>query len=202
MYIVGIPIFFKDTHQHWNTEYKAAQTIFGSGPTSLAVRTGIEAAHRLLYARSTSNGFGVVQSADDVLKILHGGTAYQKRGKESLVNRVKPAVYTYIISSEDDSFRFSETGAAFFVDFASKHALHANCFETVRYSGEFHPRPEVVGKTLLTRLKMEISIGNWLLIIIPGRTRLIKLFYPLFRLCSSTTFLDSRFMLWIMGIRN
>ena len=142
MYIVGIPIFFKDTHQHWNTEYKAAQTIFGSGPTSLAVRTGIEAAHRLLYARSTSNGFGVVQSADDVLKILHGGTAYQKRGKESLVNRVKPAVYTYIISSEDDSFRFSETGAAFFVDFASKHALHANCFETVRYSGEFHPRPE------------------------------------------------------------
>lgn len=37
--------------------------------------------------------------------------------------------------------RFSETGAAFFVDFASKHALHANCATAVRYSGEFHPRP-------------------------------------------------------------
>ncbi|KAI9069421.1 hypothetical protein FKP32DRAFT_1586810 [Trametes sanguinea] len=57
-------------------------------------------------------------------------------------HRVKPAVYTYIIAVEDDSFRFSETGAAFFVDFASKHALHANCAPAVRYSGEFHPRPE------------------------------------------------------------
>ncbi|KAJ7221438.1 hypothetical protein GGX14DRAFT_353624 [Mycena pura] len=37
--------------------------------------------------------------------------------------------------------RFSETGAAFFVDFACKHALHANCHPCVRYSGEFHPRP-------------------------------------------------------------
>lgn len=54
--------------------------------------------------------------------------------------RVKPAVYTYIIG-EDDTFRFSETGAQFFTDFASKHALHSCCAETVRYSGEFHPRP-------------------------------------------------------------
>ncbi|KIJ95677.1 hypothetical protein K443DRAFT_682813 [Laccaria amethystina LaAM-08-1] len=56
--------------------------------------------------------------------------------------RVKPAVDTYIISAEDDSFRFSETGAAFFVNFASKHALHSNCAEVVRYSGEFHLPPE------------------------------------------------------------
>ncbi|EJD40310.1 hypothetical protein AURDEDRAFT_115932 [Auricularia subglabra TFB-10046 SS5] len=41
--------------------------------------------------------------------------------------------------------RFSETGAKFFADFASKHALHACCAETVRYSGEFHPRPLVDG---------------------------------------------------------
>ncbi|QRW22843.1 C2 domain-containing protein [Rhizoctonia solani] len=55
------------------------------------------------------------------------------------VQRIKPAVYTYII--DEDTFRFSETGAAFFVDFASKHALHSSCAETVRYAGEFHPRP-------------------------------------------------------------
>ncbi|CAE6464036.1 unnamed protein product [Rhizoctonia solani] len=55
------------------------------------------------------------------------------------IQRIKPAVYTYII--DEDTFRFSETGAAFFVDFASKHALHSSCSETVRYAGEFHPRP-------------------------------------------------------------
>ena len=54
---------------------------------------------------------------------------------------MKPAVYTYVLAEGDDTFRFSETGAAFFVDFASKHALHANCATRVRYSGEFHPRP-------------------------------------------------------------
>lgn len=46
-----------------------------------------------------------------------------------------------MIGVPDSSLRFSETGAAFLVDFASKHALHANCAEAVFYSGEFHPRP-------------------------------------------------------------
>lgn len=132
MNIKGVPLFFDDHYQHWNTSYHAAQTIFGPGPGSLAVRTSIQAAHRMLYARSTRNGFGVIQSEQDIVHLLHGGTAH----------RVKPAVYTYIIAEGDDTFRFSETGAAFFVDFASKHALHANCAERVRYSGEFHPRPQ------------------------------------------------------------
>ncbi|KAJ7719970.1 hypothetical protein B0H14DRAFT_2481441 [Mycena olivaceomarginata] len=129
MYIRGIQLFFGDTVQQWNHGYKAAQSIFAPGPSSLAVRSGIMAGHRLLYARSTTNSFGVIEKGADVLGVLRGGV------------RVKPAVYTYIISAEDDSLRFSETGAAFFVDFASKHALHANCHPCVRYSGEFHPRP-------------------------------------------------------------
>ncbi|KAF7298347.1 C2 domain-containing protein [Mycena kentingensis (nom. inval.)] len=129
MYITGIQLFFGDTYQEWNHGYRAAQNIFGPGPSSMAVRSGIMAGHRLLYARATTNQFGVINTGADVLSVLRGGT------------RVKPAVYTYIISAEDDSIRFSETGAAFFVDFASKHALHANCHKTVRYSGEFHPRP-------------------------------------------------------------
>ncbi|KAG8738419.1 hypothetical protein FRC10_006915 [Ceratobasidium sp. 414] len=61
-------------------------------------------------------------------------------GPHEHVQRIKPAVYTYII--DEDTFRFSETGAAFFVDFASKHALHSRCAEEVRYAGEFHPRPD------------------------------------------------------------
>lgn len=132
----GVPSFFDGTSQHWNTSYKAAQTIFGSSPSSFAVRQTIKAGHGTLYARSTRNGFGMIDNAKDALDLLHGGPKSSNRS-----HRVKPAVYTYVIAL-DDTFRFSETGAAFFVDFASKHALHANCAEEVRYSGEFHPRPK------------------------------------------------------------
>ncbi|KAI0628872.1 hypothetical protein C8Q77DRAFT_1076566 [Trametes polyzona] len=152
IYIKGVRMFFGDTVQHWNRNYKAAQTIF-QGPTSIAVRSTIQAGHRMLYARSTTNGFGVINGPDDVFRLLSHGTPTLSEGLPSttagptpasptpFAHRVKPAVYTYIIAVEDDSFRFSETGAAFFVDFASKHALHANCAPAVRYSGEFHPRP-------------------------------------------------------------
>ena len=80
------------------------------------------------------------------MRIMKGKVEHKSAGDASIregdfIHRVKPTVYTYIIA-EDDSFRFSETGAAFFVDFASKHALHSNCATAVRYSGEFHPRPK------------------------------------------------------------
>ncbi|THU91395.1 hypothetical protein K435DRAFT_780765 [Dendrothele bispora CBS 962.96] len=249
--VTHLPIF-RPLHQHWNVKYKAAQQIFGQGPGSFAVRSGIQAGHRMLYARSTRNGFGVLgggaqgqgqsqgqgqgqqgqgqhgqghgqgqghehmrgqseeetkRIGDDLRRLLCGsvnvnpnaqrepgngllraftsnnnnnnnnqesdsksaaeqaekesagfvdpppsvqpasssqaGGGGTTQGPSSSKSRIKPTIYTYIISSEDDSFRFSETGAAFFVDFASKHALHANCGETVRYSGEFHVRPRV-----------------------------------------------------------
>jgi len=133
MRIKGVQSFLGGPPQHWNTAYSAAQRIFGTRPSSLAVRSSIIAGHSLLYARSTRNGFGTIQNAHDFLALLTGG--------RTAPYRVKPAVYTYVIAMEDDTLRFSETGAAFFVDFASKHALHANCAEAVRYSGEFHPRP-------------------------------------------------------------
>ncbi|KAH7911118.1 hypothetical protein BJ138DRAFT_1007282 [Hygrophoropsis aurantiaca] len=142
IYIKGIPLFFGDRMQPWNRKYKAAQAIF-QGPTSIAVRAGIQAGHRMLYARTASNGFGTIITPDDVFNLLQGGSLRSAVDvdSQSYAHRVKPAVYTYIIANEDQSFRFSETGAAFFVDFASKHALHSNCAESVRYSGEFHPRP-------------------------------------------------------------
>ena len=145
MYLRGVPLFFGDIHQPWNRNYPAAQKIF-SGPASIAVRSGIQAGHRMLYARTSSNGFGVIEDKSGILQLLHGGSGPPVNNStvppSEFAHRVKPAVYTYIISSDDDSFRFSETGAAFFVDFASKHALHSNCAERVRYSGEFHPRPK------------------------------------------------------------
>src|SRR5258708_1728030 len=110
MFVKGVPIFFGDETQHWNVNYKAAQTIFGHTPASLAVRSSIQMGHKMLYARSTNNGFGIIEKPADLLQIFADGA-----------NRVKPAVYTYVFAVEDSSFRFSETGAAFFVDFASKH---------------------------------------------------------------------------------
>ncbi|KAG9014881.1 hypothetical protein FRB94_009039 [Tulasnella sp. JGI-2019a] len=134
IYIMGIPEFFKDTHQHWNQKYPAAQKIFGHGPISSTIRLAIHSGHKMLYARTTANAFGVLGRAGDLLQLFKD---------ETTKNRIKPAVYTYIIN--DDTWRFSETGAAFFVDFVSKHALHSNVAEQVRYSGEFHWRPIVDG---------------------------------------------------------
>jgi hypothetical protein len=141
VYIKGVPIYLQDHFQRWNTHYKAAQTIF-QGPTSYAVRAVIRAGHRVLYARSTTNDFGVIEDAKDALALLRSKAMEPKDSGRPHTFRVKPAIYTYVIAAEDNSIRFSETGAAFFVDFVSKHALLSNCAEKVRYSGEFHPRPQ------------------------------------------------------------
>jgi hypothetical protein len=61
---------------------------------------------------------------------------------------------------QDSGFRFSETGAAFLVDFASKHALHSKCAEEIRYSGEFHPRPKKGWKVWGDEGEKEVE-GEW-----------------------------------------
>ncbi|KAG8905921.1 hypothetical protein FRB99_008001 [Tulasnella sp. 403] len=134
VFLTGIHDFFGDVHQHWNENYAAAKKIFGRDPVGASIRTTIHGGHKLLYARTTANQFGILNRAGDLIKLFKD---------ETKGNRIKPAVYTYIIN--DNTWRFSETGAAFFVDFASKHALHANCATEVRYSGEFHWRPMVPG---------------------------------------------------------
>jgi hypothetical protein len=93
----------------------------------------------MLYARSTRNGFGVIETLKDVYAVLRGSG--RTASPLTSQHRVKPAVYMCVITAHGNSLRFSETDAAFFVDFASKHALHANRTEAVRYSGEFHPQP-------------------------------------------------------------
>ncbi|KZV95886.1 hypothetical protein EXIGLDRAFT_765829 [Exidia glandulosa HHB12029] len=155
VHLKGVPIFFGDAHQHWLTDYPKAKQIF-EGP--MVVRAGIRSAHRILYARTTMNEFGLIQDADDFWRELapqerrealaSEGAGYASNPTKHVPGKpawlVKPAMYTYIIG-DDDMFRFSETGAAFFKDFASKHALHSGVATDVRYSGEFHPRPIVDG---------------------------------------------------------
>ena len=163
VYIKGIPKFFGDTVQRWNQDHKPARSIF-QGPTSIAIRSGIVAAHRMLYARTASNGFGVIANADDLFQLLCGGS-YPSSGGGSrpFAHRIKPTVYTYVIVKDDESFRFSETGSAFFVDCASKHALQSNCAEHVVYGGEFHPRPEGGWDTFSD--EMDDSSVTWELVI-------------------------------------
>lgn len=98
--MMGIPEFFGDTHQHWNEKYPAAKKIFDNNPLSATIRLAIHSGHKLLYARSTGNAAGVLSRAGDLLQLFKD---------ETTNDRIKPAVYTYIIN--DDTWRFSETGA-------------------------------------------------------------------------------------------
>lgn len=136
-----------------------AQKNFGHGTAPKATRQAIHSGHGILYARSPGNVRGTIQSKKDFLRLLsHGKTSAQRQ-------HVKPAGYTHIVSADDDTFRFSETGAAFFVDFASKHALLASCATKVRYSGKFHPRPvggweNYIDKTPDSPIEWELVIDN------------------------------------------
>ncbi len=129
IYLKRIEIYFdRNQKQKYNSSYEKAKAIF-EGPMSQTIQSAIKQAHRILYAKQTTNAFGSINSLEEFWKLL----------LDPNTNKIKPCVYTYII--EDNSWRFSETGASFFIDIASKHALHSNCSETVFCAGEFHPRP-------------------------------------------------------------
>ncbi|KAG8914139.1 hypothetical protein FRC00_000785 [Tulasnella sp. 408] len=154
IYLLDVPEIFGDTWQPWNEKYPAAKKIFSHSPVGASIRGSIHGGHKLLYARTTANAFGILTNAKDVINLFKD---------EVRQNRIKPAMYTYIIN--DDTWRFSETGAAFFVDFASKHALHANCATQVRYSGEFHWRPMVPGGWAGYNEEMNDESVEWELVI-------------------------------------
>ncbi len=128
-----ISVFFPPyERQHWNRQYQAARTIFGGSPLSLASQSTIKFAHKVLYGRTLKhNENGRVNNANDLWKFIF---------TDKITQQIKPCLYTYVI--DNNTWRFSETGQQFFTDFASKHALLANGSESVRYAGEFHPRPK------------------------------------------------------------
>lgn len=138
VYLRGVRRCFGDTVQSWTS--KARLTF--EGPASAAIRAVKHNAHRMLYARAVSNTFGVLEQPSDVFQLLHGSSADGLGAPSPFAHRIKPAVYTYVIAVNDDSMRFSETGARYLVNMVSKHWLHSDCAEAVRFAGEFHPRPE------------------------------------------------------------
>jgi hypothetical protein len=73
-----------------NKDYKAAQQIF-QGPTSIAFRSGVMTGYRMLYVRSTRNGFGVIETLEDVYDVLRGSG--RTASPLTSQHHVKPAVY-------------------------------------------------------------------------------------------------------------
>jgi hypothetical protein len=128
-----ILVFFRPFDlQPWNRQYPVAQSIFNGTPRSVAKQNTFKCAHKILYGRTIKHNQGArLTSADDLWKLIF----FDERTK-----RMRKCFYTYII--DDNTWRFSETGVGFFTDYASKHALHANCSEYVRYAGQFHARPK------------------------------------------------------------
>jgi len=122
-----VPYVFGEVKQHWNVNYDAAQRIFGSS----IVKNTIQLQHSNLYSNHAKSG--VITSGDDFLELLHYG----------ILGGV-PRFFTYALM--EDAIYFSETGADFFSDFTSKHAMHSNVSEFVRYAGEFHLRKGDDGK--------------------------------------------------------
>jgi len=127
IWIHYVPLIFGETKQHWNVNYDAAQKIFGNA----VIKNTIQMQHSNLY--SNHSKAGVIYNGEDFLNLLHYG-----------ILGGCPRFFTYALM--DNAMFFSETGADFFSDFTSKHAMHSNVSEEVRYAGEFHFRKNEADK--------------------------------------------------------
>lgn len=70
---------------------------------------------------------GALCGGDQFLELFNYGV----RGR-------KPRMFTYVL--KENKLYIAETGANFFMDMNSKHAMHANADEEVVYAGELHFR--------------------------------------------------------------
>ncbi|KAG0247942.1 hypothetical protein BG011_000702 [Mortierella polycephala] len=135
-----------EQYQHWNENYDNAKRIFADSLEGRNIRNALRSQHSYLYRHSRNTVYGALETASDLGNLLHAD-----RLKADPTHDLKMILFTYSIVSK--SVYFSETGAAFFQDFMSKHAMHANRANEVMYSGEF-------------RLFMDESHnGDWTLLI-------------------------------------
>ncbi|KAG0235420.1 hypothetical protein B0O80DRAFT_435126 [Mortierella sp. GBAus27b] len=117
-------------YQHWNTNYDAAKRIFGDNLEGQQVRSALHSQHSYLYRHRRTTQYGGISHASELGQLLHGD-----RLKKDPEQNLTMVVFTYSIVPK--GMYFSETGAAFFQDFMSKHAMHSNRSTEVMYSGEF-----------------------------------------------------------------
>jgi len=134
-----VPDIFSNQKNHWNEAYDSAKKIFNSS----VIKGTIITQHNHLYSEISVSKTGSISSGEEFLQFLKYG---YKGGK--------PRFFTYAIM--EDTWFFSETGAAFFVDFTSKHAMHACCQDDVYYAGEF----VIVPSGAPSEKKYKLSIDN------------------------------------------
>ena len=159
-----VPVFFRPYDlQPWNRAYPIAQQIFNGTTRSIAKQNSFKIAYKILYGRAINKKeSGYVANAKELWENILSN-------EKSLSIRL--CIYTYVIDAS--AWRFSETGAGYFTDFASKHALHANCAEYVRYAGQFHPRPKFGWDRCDD--EWELVFDNWSGTYSPSPDLLIKL---------------------------
>lgn len=109
----------------WNQNYDSAKSIFLPGVKSAAIQQVIRSQHARLYVHDNTTIYGSLKTGKDFLEMFNNG---RRQGI--------PRYYTYVIL--ETAMYFSETGASFFTDFMSKHAMHSNAAEQVCFAGEFH----------------------------------------------------------------
>ncbi|KAF9910261.1 hypothetical protein EC991_006990 [Linnemannia zychae] len=117
-------------YQGWSRAYEASQRIFADTLDGLNIRNALHSQHALLYRHGRSTVYGALGTADEVGELLHGDRLRKEPDTD-----LKTVVFTYSIIPK--GMYFSETGKAFFQDFMSKHAMHANRATEVLYAGEF-----------------------------------------------------------------
>lgn len=141
---------FHGKRHGWNRNYPAAQKIF-QGKSSHVSRLVVQMQHSYLYGGASGikplvmmrkdllEVTGNLLDASDFIELMEDG-----------IRRGKPRMFTYVLMAE--RLYMAETGAKFFRDMMSKHAMHCSASPEVVYAGELHFRklPTVSGERKLT----------------------------------------------------
>lgn len=134
----GVLQVFGAKRHGWNRNYPAAQKIF-QGKGSVLARKVVEMQHAYLYG-GASGVKPLVSMRKDMLEIT--GNLIDARDFLELmeygIRRGKPRMFTYVLMEQ--RLYMAETGAKFFRDMMSKHAMHCSAATEVVYAGELHFR--------------------------------------------------------------
>ncbi|CEG49485.1 C2 domain [Plasmopara halstedii] len=131
----------------WNKKYKKAQHIFSPDhPEGIVFRNLVKTQHAMVYEHERdSTKYGFLKTPADFFALIHNG-----------LRDDRPVLFTYVITSK--GWFFSETGAGFFKDMQSKHMVHSNAADSVKYAGEFRVE---ISKNGLHKLVLDNNSGTY-----------------------------------------